>query len=119
MRGLASLELSVLDTHGNDIEAPRLAFAPALDVKIDAACRRHFMRGLASLELSVLDTHGNDIEAPRLAFAPALDVKIDAACRAESSTHSQTKKNMSHQSKMQPPFPRRLLTLGLGGLHRN
>ena len=79
MRGLASLELSVLDTHGNDIEAPRLAFAPALDVKIDAACRRHFMRGLASLELSVLDTHGNDIEAPRLAFAPALDVKIDAA----------------------------------------
>ena len=74
-----SLELSVLDTHGNDIEAPRLAFAPALDVKIDAACPRHFMRGLASLELSVLDTHGNDIEAPRLAFAPALDVKIDAA----------------------------------------
>ena len=61
------------------LKAPRLAFAPALDVKIDATCRRHFMRGLASLELSVLHTHGNDIEAPRLAFAPALDVKIDAA----------------------------------------
>ena len=79
MRGLASLELPVLDTHGTDNAAPHLAFAPALDVKIDAACRRHFMRGLASLELPVLDTHGTDNEAPHLAFAPALDVKIDAA----------------------------------------
>ena len=75
MRGLASLELPVLDTHGTDNDAPHLA----LDVKIDAACRKHFMRGLASLELPVLDTHGTDNEAPHLAFAPALDVKIDAA----------------------------------------
>ena len=73
MRGLASLELLVLDTHGAESEAPHFAFAPALDVKIDAACRRHFMRGLASLELLVLDTHGTESEAPHLAFAPALD----------------------------------------------
>ena len=33
MRGLASLELLVLDTHGTESEAPHLAFAPALDVK--------------------------------------------------------------------------------------
>ena len=79
MRGLASLELPVLDTRGTDNEAPHFASAPALDVKIDAACRRHFIRGLASLELPVLDSHGTDNEAPHLAFAPAFDVKIDAA----------------------------------------
>ena len=79
MRGLANLEQPVLDTHGTDSEAPRLAFAPALDVQIDAACRRHFMRRLASLEEPVLDTNGTDTEAPCLAFAPALDFKFDAA----------------------------------------
>ena len=42
MRGLASLDMPVLDIHGIDSEAPHLAFALALDVKIDAAPGRKF-----------------------------------------------------------------------------
>ena len=54
-----------------------LAFAPALDVKIDAAYPRHFLKGLSRLNLASV--------SQSLAFALALDVKIDAA---KSSTHS-------------------------------
>ena len=65
LRGLSGLNLASLPQS--------LAFAPALDVKIDAAYpyRRHFLRGLSGLNLASLPQS--------LAFAPALDVKIDAA----------------------------------------
>ena len=56
-------------TCGTESETPHLAFAPALDVKIDAACRRHFMSGLARLKLSVLRTNCTESEH-RLCTSP-------------------------------------------------
>ena len=63
MKGLSCL---------NQASLPQsLAFAPALDVKIDAAYPRHFLKGLSRLNLASV--------SQSLAFALALDVEIDAA----------------------------------------
>ena len=72
------------------------------------------MRGPASLELLVLDTQGAESEAPHLAFAPALDVKIDAAPGRKFDPLSNLGKLVLLSPRCSPPFPRRLLTLGLG-----